>query len=146
MDYVRKDDPRLHRLVESRIDNRDEVREDHRRIMQAEIVPTIEELSRRQEGLDLEEEEDALEEWRRRIREKMLQRHQEEVVLVPEESEYETDSDEEMTGIAMLKPVFLLKSERETIAERERIEAEQKDLEEAVKKWMEERKVGRGRL
>lgn len=152
-DVVRKDDPRLRRLAESRIDNRDEVREDHRRIRQAEIVSTVEEESRRQEGLDLEEEdEDALEERRRRIREKLLQRQQEEAALLPEEeeeeveeeeeeeSEYETDSEEEMTGIAMVKPVFVPKSERDTIAERERLEAEERALEEAVKRRMEERK------
>ncbi|KAL0382248.1 UNVERIFIED_CONTAM: Microfibrillar-associated protein 1 [Sesamum calycinum] len=152
-DVMRKDDPRLRRLAESRIDNRDEVREDHRRIRQAEIVSTEEEESRRQEGLDLEEEdEDALEERRRRIREKLLLRQQEEAALLPEEeeeeveeeeeeeSEYETDSEEEMTGIAMVKPVFVPKSERDTIAERERLEAEERALEEAVKRRMEERK------
>ncbi|KAK4436415.1 Microfibrillar-associated protein 1 [Sesamum alatum] len=152
-DVMRKDDPRLRRLAESRIDNRDEVREDHRRIRQAEIVSTEEEESRRQEGLELEEEdEDALEERRRRIREKLLQRQQEEAALLPEEeeeeveeeeeeeSEYETDSEEEMTGIAMVKPVFVPKSERDTIAERERLEAEERALEEAVKRRMEERK------
>ncbi|KAK4382926.1 Microfibrillar-associated protein 1 [Sesamum angolense] len=152
-DVMRKDDPRLRRLAESRIDNRDEVREDHRRIRQAEIISTEEEESRRQEGLDLEEEdEDALEERRRRIREKLLLRQQEEAALLPEEeeeeveeeeeeeSEYETDSEEEMTGIAMVKPVFVPKSERDTIAERERLEAEERALEEAVKRRMEERK------
>ncbi|KAL0359078.1 UNVERIFIED_CONTAM: Microfibrillar-associated protein 1 [Sesamum angustifolium] len=152
-DVMRKDDPRLRRLAESRIDNRDEVREDHRRIRQAEIVSTEEEESRRQEGLDLEEEdEDALEERRRRIREKLLLRQQEEAALLPEEeeeeveeeeeeeSEYETDSEEEMTGIAMVKPVFVPKSERDTIAERERLEAEERALEEAVKRRVEERK------
>ncbi|KAL0341165.1 UNVERIFIED_CONTAM: Microfibrillar-associated protein 1 [Sesamum radiatum] len=152
-DVMRKDDPRLRRLAESRIDNRDEVREDHRRIRQAEIVSTEEEESRRQEGLELEEEdEDALEERRRRIREKLLLRQQEEAALLPEEeeeeveeeeeeeSEYETDSEEEMTGIAMVKPVFVPKSERDTIAERERLEAEERALEEAVKRRMEERK------
>ncbi|KAL7108575.1 hypothetical protein ACP275_06G120900 [Erythranthe tilingii] len=153
-DVVRRDDPRLRRLAESKIDNRNEVREDHRRIRQAEIISTAEEESRRQEGFDLEEEdEDALEERRRRIREKLLQRQQEEAALLPEEeeeeeeedeeeeSEYETDSEEENTGgIAMVKPVFVPKSERDTIAERERIEAEERALEEAVKRRVEERK------
>ncbi|KAK9267787.1 hypothetical protein L1049_010222 [Liquidambar formosana] len=151
---ARKDDPRLRRLAESRIDNREEVRADHRRIRQAEIVSTIEEENRRQEGLDLEEEdEDALEERRRRIREKLLQRQQEEAAILPEEeeeeveeeeeeeSEYETDSEEELTGIAMVKPVFVPKSERDTIAERERLEAEERALEDLMKRRMEERKV-----
>lgn len=152
-DIGRKDDPRLRRLAESRIDNRDEIRADHRRIRQAEIVSTEEEETR-QEGLDMEEEdEEALEERRRRIREKLLQREQEEAALLPEEeeeaveeeeeeeSEYETDSEEEQMGIAMLKPVFVPKSERDTIAERERLEAEEQALEELAKRKLEERKV-----
>ncbi|XP_043701840.1 microfibrillar-associated protein 1-like [Telopea speciosissima] len=150
----RKDDPRLRRLAENRADNREEVRADHRRIRQAEIVSTEEEENRRQEGLDLEEEdEDALEERRRRIREKLLQRQQEEAALLPEEdeeeaeeeeeeeSEYETDSEEEMMGIAMVKPVFVPRTERDTIAERERLEEEERALEEKLKMKLEERKI-----
>ncbi|CAN1272006.1 Microfibrillar-associated protein 1 [Linum perenne] len=145
-----RDDPRLRRLAVSRIDNRDEVRADHRRIRQAEIVSTEEE--ERQEGLDADEEDE--EERRRRIKEKMRrQREQEEAALLPveeeeeeeedeeEESEYETDSEEETTGMAMLKPVFVPKSERDTIAEREKLEEEERALEEKVKKKVEERKV-----
>ncbi|XP_028956345.1 uncharacterized protein [Malus domestica] len=150
-DIVRKDDPRLRRLAESRIDNREDVRADHRRIRQAEIVSTIEEEAKRQEGLEAEEEDaDAQEERRRKIRERLLQREQEE--LLPsedeedvqeeeeEESEYDTDSDEELTGMVMLKPVFVPKSERDTIAERERLEAEEWALEESRKKKLAERK------
>lgn len=153
-DVVRRDDPRLRRLAESKIDNRDEIRADHRRIRQAEIVSTIEEENRRQEGLDLEEEdEDAQEERRRKIREKLLQREQEEAALLPveeeeepeesedEEYEYETDSEEELTGIAMIKPVFVPKAERDTIAERERLEAEEQKLEDMVRRRKEERRV-----
>ncbi|EPS60833.1 hypothetical protein M569_13968 [Genlisea aurea] len=151
-DVKHSDDRRLRRLAEFRVDRRDEVREEHRRIRQAEIVSTVEEESRRIEGLDVEEEdEDALEERRRRIREKLLQRQQDEAPLLPEEdeeeaeedeeeSEYETDSEEETTGIAMVKPVFVPKSQRDTIAERERIEAEERALEESVKRRLEERK------
>lgn len=150
---VKRDDPRLRRLAESRIDNREEVRADHRRIRQAEIVSTIEEENRRQEGLDLEEEdEDALDERRRRIREKLLQKQEEEAAILPEEeeeveeeeeeeSEYETDSEEEQPGIAMVKPVFVPKSERDTIADRERVEEEERALEEKIRKRLEERKV-----
>ncbi|KAF9660639.1 hypothetical protein SADUNF_SadunfUnG0004600 [Salix dunnii] len=151
-----KDDPRLRRLAETRVDNRDEMRADHRRIRQAEIISTEEEETRKQEWADKEEEdEDALEERRRRIKEKLRQRELEEAALLPveeeeeeeeveeeeEESEYETDSDEEMTGMAMVKPVFVPKSERDTIAERERLEAEERVLEEKVRKKLEERKV-----
>ncbi|KAE9610460.1 hypothetical protein Lal_00006058 [Lupinus albus] len=150
---VRGDDRRLRRLLESRIDNREEIRADHRRIRQAEIVSTMEEEARRQEGLDLEEEDvDALTEKRLKLREKALQRQQEEVLPQEEEdeeeeeeeeeeSEYETDSEEEYTGVAMVKPVFVPKLERDTIAERERLEAEELALEEATKRRLEERKI-----
>ncbi|KAL4354783.1 hypothetical protein GQ457_06G013200 [Hibiscus cannabinus] len=152
---VLKDDPRLRRLAESRVDNRDEIRADHRRIRQAEIVSTEEEENRRNEGVDAEEEdEDALEERRRRIREKLLQRKQEETPLLEEEeeeeeeveeeeeeSEYETDSEEEHMGIAMAKAVFVPKSERETIVERKRLEAEERAIEEAEKRKLEHRKI-----
>ncbi|KAL0921027.1 hypothetical protein M5K25_008055 [Dendrobium thyrsiflorum] len=152
----RKDDRRLRRLAELRAENKEEVRADHRRIRQAEIISTIEEESSRQDGLDLEEEdEDALEERRRRIREKLLQREQEEAATAlptveeeeeieeeeEEESEYETDSEEEQMGIAMVKPVFIPKSQRDTIAERERLEEEERRLEELAKRRLEERKV-----
>lgn len=153
-DIVRKDDPRLRRLAETRIDNREQVRADHRRIRQAEIVSTEEE--QRLDAMEEEEEndDDALQEKRRRIRERLLQREQEEPALLPveeeeepeedeeEESEYETDSeDEHIGGIAMVKPVFVPKAERDTIAERERLEAEEQALEEAEKKKLEQRRV-----
>ncbi|KAL2897997.1 Microfibrillar-associated protein 1 [Bienertia sinuspersici] len=156
--YARADDPRLRRLAENRAENREEIRADHRRIRQAEIISTVEEENRAEEALAEEEDEDALEERRRRIREKLLQRRQEEErQLAPieeeddeadeeeeeeEESEYETDSEEEeMNRRAMAKPIFVPKQERETIAERERLEAEERALEEAVKRRLEERKV-----
>ncbi|PKA64627.1 hypothetical protein AXF42_Ash007374 [Apostasia shenzhenica] len=155
IDLARKDDRRLRRLAELRSENKEEVRADHRRIRQAEIISTIEEENNRQEGLDLEEEdEDALEERRRKIREKQLQREQEETAALPpveeeeeeaeeeeEESEYETDSEEELMSIAMVKPVFIPKSERDTIAERERLEEDERRLEELVRRRLEERKV-----
>lgn len=153
-DVPQKDDRRLRRLAELRTENKEEVRNDHRRIRQAEIISTIEEENDRQERLEMEEEdEDAIEERRRRIREKLLQREQEEAALLPieeeeeveeeeeEDSEYETDSEEEQLGIAMVKPVFIPKSQRDTIVERERIEEEERRLEELVKKRLEERKV-----
>ena len=42
-----------------------------------------------------------------------------------EESEYETDSEDEQFGRQMLKPVFVNKKDRETIAEREALEREE---------------------
>ncbi|XVF38336.1 hypothetical protein REPUB_Repub20aG0092600 [Reevesia pubescens] len=48
---VKHDDPRLCHLCESRIVNRDEIRVDHKRIRQAEIVSTEEEGNRKNEGV-----------------------------------------------------------------------------------------------
>ncbi|XP_078429766.1 uncharacterized protein LOC144701854 [Wolffia australiana] len=148
LDAAAVEDHRLRRLVESRIENKEELRADHRRIRQAEIVSAAEERDRLDEAED--EDEDALEERRRRIREKNLRREQEELPVVEEEeeeeegeeeSEYETDSDEEHTGVAIVKPIFVPKAERDTIAERERLEEEERLLEEAVKRRLEERKA-----
>ncbi|XP_062202452.1 uncharacterized protein LOC133904856 [Phragmites australis] len=151
-DVLAKDDRRLRRLAETRTENKEELRADHRRIRQAEIVSTVEEENERQE-VDIDKEDDeAREERRRRIRERQLLREQEE--LLPqeeeepvdeeeeeEESEYETDSEDEQMGMAMVKPVFIPKSQRDTIAERERLEEEERQLEELVKKRLEARKI-----
>ncbi|TQD99141.1 hypothetical protein C1H46_015260 [Malus baccata] len=59
---VRKDDPRLRRWVESRTDNREDVRADHRRFRQAEIVATTEEEAMTHQG------------WKRRKRTQMPRR------------------------------------------------------------------------
>ncbi|KAK8461984.1 hypothetical protein SEVIR_1G124100v4 [Setaria viridis] len=151
-DIPAKDDRRLRRLAETR-ENKEELRADHRRIRQAEIVSTVEEQNERQEADIDEEDEEAQEERRRRIREKQLLREQEEEELLPqedeepvedeesEESEYETDSEDEQMGMAMVKPVFIPKSQRDTIAERERLEEEERQLEELVKKRLEARKI-----
>ncbi|KAF8739381.1 hypothetical protein HU200_013865 [Digitaria exilis] len=145
-----KDDRRLRRLAETR-ENKEELRADHRRIRQAEIVSTVDEQNERQEADVDEEDEEAQEERRRRIRERQLLREQEELLPqeeeepvedeVSEESEYETDSEDEQMGIAMVKPVFRPKSQRDTIAERERLEEEERQLEELVKKRLEARKI-----
>ncbi|KAG2627600.1 microfibrillar-associated protein 1-like [Panicum virgatum] len=149
-DIPAKDDRRLRRLAQTR-ENKEELRADHRRIRQAEIVSTVEEQNERQEADIDEEDEEAQEERRRRIRERQLLREQEE--LLPqedeepvedeesEESEYETDSEDEQMGMAMVKPVFIPKSQRDTIAERERLEEEERQLEELVKKRLEARKI-----
>lgn len=148
-----KDDRRLRRLAQTRAENKEELRADHRRIRQAEIVSTVDEENERQEAeLEEEDDEEAQEERRRRIRARQLLREQEE--LLPqeeeepieeeeesEESEYETDSEDEQTGMAMVKPVFIPKSQRDTIAERERLEEEERQLEELVKKRLEARKI-----
>ncbi|XP_006647159.1 microfibrillar-associated protein 1-like [Oryza brachyantha] len=149
---AKADDRRLRRLAQTREENKEELRADHRRIRQAEIVSTVDEENERQEAELEEEDEEAQEERRRRIRERQLLREQEE--LLPqeeeepieeeeeeEESEYETDSEDEQMGMAMVKPVFIPKSQRDTIAERERLEEEERQLEELVKKRLEARKI-----
>ena len=149
-DIPAKDDRRLRRLAQTR-ENKEELRADHRRIRQAEIVSTVEEQNERQEADIDEEDEEAQEERRRRIRERQLLREQEELLPqeeeepvedeLEEESEYETDSEDEQMGMAMVKPVFIPKSQRDTIAERERLEEEERQLEELVKKRLEARKI-----
>lgn len=152
-EFPAKDDPRLRRLAE-RVRDREEVIASHREIRQAELVSTKEEEAKAAEAAELEDDEDeeAMEERRRRIRERMLQRRRDEEAAIEEEeeeeeedeeeeSEFETDSEEEYGGIAMIKPVFVPKAERETIAEREKIAAEEAAFQEAMKKKLEERKV-----
>ncbi|GKF33104.1 microfibrillar-associated protein 1-like protein [Tanacetum coccineum] len=140
-------DRRLSRLAENRLYDKEEIRVDHRRIRQAEIVSNEEE-----EKMEVEEDdhdEDAVYEHRRTLKEKWLQREQEEksenIVEEDEEdkeSEYETDSeDEQMGSMAIMKPVFVKKSERDTIDDREKMEAEKHAIEEFMKMRVEERKV-----
>ncbi|KAK9713449.1 hypothetical protein RND81_06G027800 [Saponaria officinalis] len=143
------DDPRLRRLADIRGGDRDEARADHRCIRHAEIVSTEEEDIRAAEDATEEEDLDAVEERRRRIREKAMESRRREderelptVEEAEEESECETDSEEEEANRrAMAKPVFVLKQERETIAERETMEAAERALEEAVNRRMAERKA-----
>lgn len=156
-----RDDPRLRRLAESRRNNGDNIVQTvgHRRIQRAEIISSNdgdEEGTKGQDSMDFDEEdEDALEERRKRMKEKLLllmrQQEQEDVEKVLEEdddeeeecSEYETDSDEELMGggIGMIKPYFVPKLERDTIAERQRIEEKERALEELVNKRLEERRM-----
>ncbi|KAH9602105.1 hypothetical protein KSS87_001854 [Heliosperma pusillum] len=154
------DDPRLRRLATTRTVDRDEIRADHRRIRQAEIVSTAAEDEAMEDAAAAEEDdEDAVEEKRRGIRERLLNLRREEERELPtveedeededededdeDESEYETDSDDEEDANrrAMAKPVFVPKQERETIAEREKIEADERALEESVKRRIAERKA-----
>ncbi|GBG72659.1 hypothetical protein CBR_g12232 [Chara braunii] len=161
---LKTDDPRLRRIAESRRE-REEAIARHRQIRAAEVVSTREDDERRalaaarrgyaseEEDEEDEEEEDdeEIEARRARIRARLLARQKDEE-LPPEEeeedeedeeegSEYETDSEEEYAGVAMVKPVFVPRGERETIAERERLEQQEAALLEAAKKRLEVRKV-----
>ncbi|KAL5708698.1 hypothetical protein ACHQM5_019464 [Ranunculus cassubicifolius] len=138
---IGNDDPRLRRLARYMVDDKEEIIADRRRIRQAEIISAIED-EEKQEFDVMEDDEDALEDKRRKIREKMLQKEKEvelEKVESESESEHETDSEEEETLIPMGKLVFVPNSERDTVMERERIEAEEKAAEEYVKRRIEER-------
>lgn len=55
--------------------------------------------------------------------------------------EYETDSEEEGFGRQMLKPTFTRKQDRETIAERDRLEEEEERFHEAQRARLESRKT-----
>lgn len=82
-----KDDRRLRHIAETRVENKEELRADHRHIRQAEIVSTAEEERDRQEAqLKEEDDEDAQEERRRRLRARQLLREQEE--LLPQEEDW----------------------------------------------------------
>ncbi|KAH8946013.1 hypothetical protein BDL97_12G070200, partial [Sphagnum fallax] len=140
-----KDDARLRHEAVAR----------HRQIRQAEIVFTREEDKAALEAAELEEDEDeddeAIVERRQPIKEQRLPRQREEEAALEEElededeeeeeSEYETGSEEDYGGVAMIKPVFVPKAERDTIAEREKLEAGESAFQEAMKKKLEKRKV-----
>lgn len=135
----RDDDRRLIRLAKSRMNSRgDIIIADHKRIrLPDDTVSTIREEEKITKEGSTGLDEDALDERRRTLREKLLKRQQEE----EEEFEYETDSENEMTGLVLVKPVFVSTSENGTIAERERLEARKRAHEEITEKRMEERKL-----
>ncbi|KAJ0690933.1 hypothetical protein HanOQP8_Chr11g0423491 [Helianthus annuus] len=58
-DYDIVDDPRLRRVAPNRLDNKEEVRADHRRIQQAEIISPEELLQRKQEEAAMTDEGDS---------------------------------------------------------------------------------------
>ena len=154
------DDPRLARLAQ-RHGDQDDGLERRREIRAAEVV-VQRGRGRHEEDEDQEadtmqnnrgryassmgqaEDNDVEEEDRRRsaVREKLLQQQREAdrlAVEEEEESEYETDSEEE--SHQLLKPVFVPKQARDTIAEREAMKKEEEEKEEREKKRLEERKI-----
>lgn len=131
----KKDDPRLRRLAKTRTENREQVIAEHRRIRQAEIISTDQEE-------ELNNQETKEEEERRRIKEKNLEREQGEDVEDEDEDEYETDSsEEEMHVHVMIQPFYVQKTERDTIVERKRLEAEEQVYKELAKTKLEMRKI-----
>ena len=68
--------------------------------------------------------------------ENLLEREHEEVSMTVEE--FESDLEEEQMVTATVKPVFVLKSERDTITERENIEDEERAIDAFMKERVEE--------
>ncbi|GAA6104516.1 microfibrillar-associated protein 1 [Tachysurus ichikawai] len=161
-------DPRLRRLMNRVSEDVEERLARHRQIAEPELIaeasedsdegtwhPEREESSEDEEEEEEEEEEVDDEEIERR-RAMMRQRAQErkneemEVMEVEEEgksvedseseSEYEEYTDSEDETEPRLKPVFIRKKDRVTVAEREAEEQRQKELEIEAKKQAEERR------
>ena len=92
-----------------------------------------------------DEDEDEIENRRERLRQKMLEKAKEkyeereelpveEEQEESEESEYESEESEE-EETPMLKPVFVPKSQRNTILEKERIEQEEELIKNRFQHW-----------
>ncbi|KAA0723622.1 Microfibrillar-associated protein 1 [Triplophysa tibetana] len=156
-------DPRLRRLMNRVSEDVEERLARHRQIAEPELIAQSSEDSdegtwhpEREESSEDEEEEEVDDEEIERRRGMMRQRAQErknedmEVMEVEEEgksgedseseSEYEEYTDSEDEAEPRLKPVFIRKKDRVTVAEREVEEQKQKELEVEAKKQAEERR------
>uniref|UniRef100_A0A9J7X511 Microfibril associated protein 1 n=1 Tax=Cyprinus carpio carpio TaxID=630221 RepID=A0A9J7X511_CYPCA len=160
-----KSDPRLRRLLNRVTEDVEERLARHRQIAEPELIAQSSEDSdegtwhpEREESSEDEEEEEVDDEEIERRRAMMRQRAQErkneemevlEVEVEEEgksgeesesESEYEEYTDSEDETEPRLKPVFIRKKDRVTVAEREAEEQRQKELEIEAKKQVEERR------
>ncbi|KAL2088298.1 hypothetical protein ACEWY4_015197 [Coilia grayii] len=157
-------DPRLRRLLNRVSEDVEERLARHRQIAEPELVAESSEDSdegtwhpeREESSEDEEEEEEVDDEEIERRRAMMRQRAQErkneemEIMEVEEEgksgeeseseSEYEEYTDSEDETEPRLKPVFIRKKDRVTVAEREAEELKQKELEVEAKRQAEERR------
>ncbi|XP_055065336.1 microfibrillar-associated protein 1 [Misgurnus anguillicaudatus] len=156
-------DPRLRRLMNRVSEDAEERLARHRQIAEPELIAQSSEDSdegtwhpEREESSEDEEEEEVDDEEIERRRAMMRQRAQErkneemEIMDVEEEgksgeeseseSEYEEYTDSEDETEPRLKPVFIRKKDRVTVAEREAEEQKQKELEAEAKKQAEERR------
>lgn len=157
-------DPRLRRLLNRVSEDVEERYARHRQITEPELIAESSEDSdegtwhpeREASSEDEEEEEEVDDEEIERRRAMMRQRAQErkyeetEMMEVEEEgksgeeseseSEYEEYTDSEDETEPRLKPVFIRKKDRVTVAEREAEEQRQKELEVEAKKQAEERR------
>ncbi|NP_957311.1 microfibrillar-associated protein 1 [Danio rerio] len=156
-----KSDPRLRRLMNRVSEDVEERLARHRQIAEPELIAQSSEDSdegtwhpEREESGEEEEEVDDEEIERRRalMRQRAQERKNEdmEIMEVEEEgksgeesesgSEYEEYTDSEDEAEPRLKPVFIRKKDRVTVAEREAEEQRQKELEVEAKKQAEERR------
>ncbi|KAJ0001829.1 hypothetical protein NQD34_001625 [Periophthalmus magnuspinnatus] len=161
-------DPRLKRLMNRSSEDQEERYQRHRAIVEPQVVaessedseeepvPSRARLREREESSEEEEEEEELDEEeieRRRsmMRQRALDRklEEQEVMEVEEEgksdqseseSEYEEYTDSEDEAEPRLKPVFIRKKDRVTVAEREMEEQRQKEVEQEQRRLVEERR------
>ncbi|CAK6982868.1 microfibrillar-associated protein 1 [Scomber scombrus] len=158
-------DPRLKRLLNRVSEDVEERLARHRQIAEPEVVvessedsdegtwhPEREESSEEEEEEEEEVDDEEIERRRAMMRQRATERKNEdmEVMEVEEEgksgaeteseSEYEEYTDSEDEAEPRLKPVFIRKKDRITVAEREAEELKQKELEAEAKKQVEERR------
>uniref|UniRef100_A0A674P062 Microfibril associated protein 1 n=1 Tax=Takifugu rubripes TaxID=31033 RepID=A0A674P062_TAKRU len=148
-------DPRLRRLLNRVSEDVEERLARHRQISEPEVVAESSEDS--DEGTwhpEREESKEEEEEERRRamMRQRAVERKNEEMEVMEveeegksgdeseSESEYEEFTDSEDEAEPRLKPVFIRKKDRITVAEREAEEQKQRELEAEAKRQAEERR------
>jgi len=162
---VRKADSRLDRLRARGAEDVEEARDEHRAIRAAEIVrrrhedeesdelaaPSGSEAGDEEQQPTAEDEEEQLQ-HRQAVRDRLILQQraaeaakpgaeEEEEEEEDDDSEYETDSEDEVVGRRLLKPIFVPKQARETIAERDAVEKQENEAVEREKKRLDERKV-----
>uniref|UniRef100_A0A3B3CE35 Microfibril associated protein 1 n=1 Tax=Oryzias melastigma TaxID=30732 RepID=A0A3B3CE35_ORYME len=158
-------DPRLKRLMNRASEDVEERLARHRQIVEPEVVaqssedsdegtwhPRQEESSEDEEEEEEEVDDEEIERRRAMMRQRALERKTEEMEVMEveeegksgeeseSESEYEEYTDSEDEAEPRLKPVFIRKKDRVTVAEREAEEQRQKELEIEAKRQAEERR------
>ncbi|KAJ6635088.1 Microfibrillar-associated protein 1 [Pseudolycoriella hygida] len=159
---------RLQQVQRKDYDDDEERLQRHRHIHEPEIVEseeeseaeetteTVQTMRSRRIALGSDSETDTelsdteIEQRRQRLRQKMMQQRKEEEVLMKEEeksessesesSEYEEESESEEENEPRMKPLFVRKRDRATIAEKEKEAAKQRQLEYEAKKQAKERR------